>query len=148
MTGQLIPNHAPTCAVWRPTAKQQSVIAAYAAPPWPTFNSVLRTFSIPVPTGKSWKRVPAFAELLEAERKAALEQHLEELRTRLIVTSTQAIEVLERAMESDEELGTAVRAAIWTLERTIGKAPEQVKHEGTVRFVLSPGDGSTHVADD
>lgn len=147
MTFQLVPIRSKTDEepAWTPTAKQQAVIATYAAPPWPSYNKTLETLQVPRGTGKGWKCSPPFANRLEAERKAALEQHLDELRTRLITTSAQAIDVLEHAMESDDELSTAVRAAIWTLERTIGKAPEQVKHEGTVRFVLSPGDG--HVND-
>lgn len=149
VTYRLVPIQSETDGepAWTPSAKQRAVIALYAQPPWPSYNKTLQTLRVARGTGKGWKRSPAFAELLEAERKQALEQHLEELRTRLVPTSTQAIDVLERAMESDEELGTAVRAAIWTLERTIGKAPEQVKHEGTVRFVLSPGDGNTHAND-
>jgi hypothetical protein len=139
MTYQLI----PIDTEWEPTAKQRAVIACYSSPPWPPFNEAARLQGVAVQTAKGWRRSPVFVDHIEAERNQALEQHLEQLRTRLAGVSTTAIDVLERAMESEDELSTAVRAAIWTLERTIGKAPDNVKHEGTVRFVLSPGDGHT-----
>lgn len=142
----LAPQNALECPVFAPSATQRRVIARYAAPPWPSFNQAARLEHVKIGTARSWKKGnngAGFRSLLEQARADAIADHLEEIRTRLVAASTKAVDTVIRAMD-DPDTSAALRAAIWNLERTIGKAPEQVRHEGTVHFVLSPGDGHAH----
>lgn len=114
--------------VWNPTAKQRAVIACYASPPWPAYNEAARLQGVAVQTAKGWKRSPAFAEMLEAERKQGLELYLRELDASLAGLGQKAIDVLMQGMDGPDPRVQSQNAR-WVLEQLRGKATPRHEEE-------------------
>ncbi len=114
--------------VWRPTVKQQSVIACYASPPWPAYNEAARLQGVAVQTAKGWKRSPAFTEMLDAERNQALGLHLRELDAGLAGLGQKAIDVLLQGMDGPDPRIQSQNAR-WVLEQLRGKATPRHEEE-------------------
>lgn len=130
MTYQNHPSDTDMCPerVWRPTTKQQAVIACYASPPWPAYNEAARLQGVAIQTVKGWKRSPAFAEMLDAERNQALELHRRELDASLASLGQKALDVLMQGMDCADPRVQSQNAR-WILEQLRGKATPRHEKE-------------------
>jgi len=112
-------------APYRQTADRDRLLSIA---PWPAYNEAARLQGVAVPTAKGWKRSPAFAEMLDAERNQALEECLRELNAGLAALGQKALDVLMQGMDCSDPRVQSQNAR-WVLEQLRGKATPRHEEE-------------------
>jgi hypothetical protein len=116
------------------TPRQLSLITTMANPPFPTLAAAAKHCKIPIDSAKRWHCREAFRAAVDAATKEVLKEFPREINRQIAGLSEEAIVTIRENLAAPS---FAVRqsAAVWILERIVGKTPDRVRHEGIEMMV-------------